>query len=209
MYASQADTIAIVLPRTQRERSRTTTARLVEAARPLFAADGFAGTLLDDVVRRAGVTKGALYHHFPGKRELFEAVFEHEQEQLAAVAVAAYRRRRDHWPGFEDACRAYLEASLDPGVQRITLLDAPSVLGWERLREIEDRHTGAQLRAGLERAVEEGVIARRPVEPLVQMLNGALCEAAMLVARSSNQRATMRDVMRELRQWLAALAAHP
>src|SRR3954447_25822182 len=90
MYVSQADTIAIVLPRTQRERSQTTTARLVEAARPLFAAHGFARTLLDDSILRAGVTKGALYHHFPGKRELFEAVFEHEQEQLAAVAMAAY-----------------------------------------------------------------------------------------------------------------------
>src|SRR3954447_6036405 len=209
MYVSQGSTIEIVLARTQRERSETTTARLVEAARPLFASDGFADTLLDDVVGRAGVTKGALYHHFPGKRELFAAVFEREQEQLAAVALAPSRRRRDHWSGFEDACRAYLEASLDPGVQRITLLDAPSVLGWERLRAIEDRHTVAQLRAGLERAVAEGIIARRPVEPLVQMLNGALCESAMLAARSSNQRATMRDVMRELRQWLAALAAHP
>jgi AcrR family transcriptional regulator len=195
------------VPRTQRERSETTTTKLVEAARPLFAADGFAGTLLDDVVRRAGVTKGALYHHFPSKRELFEAVFEREQEHLAAVSLAAYRRRRDHWTGFEDACRAYLEASLDGGVQRITLLDGPSVLGWERLRAIEDRHTVAQLRVGLERAVEEGIIAERPVEPLVQMLNGALCEAATLIARSTDQRAATRQVMRELRQWLAALAS--
>jgi AcrR family transcriptional regulator len=192
--------------RTQRERTETTTARLVEAARPLFAADGFVATLLDDVVARAGVTKGALYHHFPSKRELFAAVFEREQERLAAVALAAYRRRRDHWAGFEDACRAYLEASLDPGVQRITLLDAPAVLGWERLREIEDRHSVAQLRAGLQRAVDDGTIARRPVEPLVQMLNGALCEAATLAARSKSPRAATRDVMRELREWLDALA---
>jgi AcrR family transcriptional regulator len=195
------------VPRTQRERTETTTTRLVEAARPLFAADGFTATLLDDVVRRAGVSKGALYHHFPSKRELFAAVFEREQEHLAAASLAAYRRRRDHWAGFEAACRAYLEASLDPGVQRITLLDAPAVLGWERLREIEDRHTVAQLRAGLERAVAEGIIARRPVEPLVQMLNGALCESAMLAARSGNPRAVTRHVMRELREWLAALAA--
>jgi AcrR family transcriptional regulator len=195
------------MPRTQRERSETTTTQLVTAARELFAADGYAATLLDTVVDAAGVTKGALYHHFAGKRELFEAVFEREQQRLAEVSRAAYRRRRDPWAGFEEACRAFLDASLDPGVQRITLLDGPAVLGWERLRAIEDRYTVAQLRAALERAVEEGSIAPRPIEPLVQMLNGAICEAAMLAARSDNQRAATRQVQRELRVWLDALRA--
>ena len=121
------------------------------------------------------------------------------------MSLEAYARRRDHWSGFKDACRAYFEASLDPGVQRITLLDGPSVLGWDRLREIEDRHSVAQLRVGLERGVAEGVIAQRPIQPLVEMLNGAMCDAAMFVARSENPAATTRQVLRELRLWLDAL----
>lgn len=92
-------------------------------------------------------------------------------------------------------------------MQRITLLDGPSVLGWERLREVEDRYTVAQLRIGLERAIADDLIADRPIEPLVQMLNGAICEAAMLAARSENQPATTRQVLRELRVWLDALRA--
>jgi AcrR family transcriptional regulator len=191
--------------RTQRERSEATTGELLAAARELFASKGYAATLLDDVVRRAGVTKGALYHHFGGKRELFEAVFEQEQRELAEAGAVAYARKRDRWAGFYEACRAYFEASLDPGVQRITLLDGPAVLGWERLREIEDRHTVANLRRGLEIAMADGVIASRPLEPLVQMLNGAMCEAAMLVARSDDQRAATRQVLAELRIILDAL----
>jgi AcrR family transcriptional regulator len=195
--------------RTQRERSQATTAELIESARQLFAADGFAATLLDDVVRRAGVTKGALYHHFDSKRQLFEAVFEQEQRRLAEIGLAAYARKRDHWEGFYAACRAFFEASLDPGVQRITLLDGASVLGWERLREIEDRHTVANLRRGLEIAIDQGVIAPRPLEPLVQMLNGAICEAAMMVARAEDQRAATRQVLAELKLFLDALSKPP
>ena len=192
---------------TQRERSEATTARLVAAARELFATHGYAATLLDDVVVAAGVTKGALYHHFAGKRELFEAVFAAEQERLAVTAGRAAARRRDPWAGLWEGCRAYLEASLEPGVQRITLLDGPSVLGWDRLRELEDAYTVAPMRAALERAVAEGLISKRPIEPLVQMLNGAICEAAMLIARSENQRSASKQVMREIRLWLDALRA--
>jgi AcrR family transcriptional regulator len=193
------------MPRTQRERSETTTADLVAAARDLFAADGYAGTLLDDVVARAGVTKGALYHHFKGKKELFEAVFERETEQIADTVKAAYAREPDGWSGFHAGCRAFFEACLDPGVQRIHLLDGPAVLGWDRVREIEDRHTTRKLRMGLEAAVRDGVIAERPIEPLVQMLNGAMCDAAMLVARSEDQRAAASQVLDELSVMLAAL----
>jgi hypothetical protein len=119
---------------------------------------------------------------------------------------AAYRRKRNHWEGFYAACVAFFEASLDPKVQQITLLDGPSVLGWERLREIEDRHTIANLRLGLQIAIEDGIIAPRPLEPLVQMLNGAMCEAAMLVARAKDQRKAMREVLAELRVFLEALS---
>jgi AcrR family transcriptional regulator len=191
--------------RTQRERSEATTGELLSAARELFAADGYVATLLDDVVKRAGVTKGALYHHFESKRELFEAVFEGEQMKIAQASAKAYRRKRDHWSGFYEGCRAFFESSLDPGVQRITLLDAPSVLGLERIREIQGRYAQAMLIDGLQQAIDDGTIASRPVEPLASMLSGAICEGARLVARSDDQRKVTRQVLAELRVQLDAL----
>ena len=193
--------------KTQQQRSDATTAELIEAARRLFAADGYAATLLDDIVREAGVTKGALYHHFDGKRDLFRLVFEREQQALAAAVTAAHAKEPDHWDGFRAGCRAFLEASMDPGVQRITLLDAPSVLGWEAMREVEASYSLAMLREGLEVAVTEGRIAPRPVTALANMLLGALCEGAMMTARSADQPEATRQVLAELDAQLDSLAA--
>ena len=190
---------------TQRDRTAATTTKLIAAARNLFATHGYAATLLDDVVRDAGVTTGALYHHFPNKLELFAAVYEQEQQRLAELSIAAHRARQDDQDGLEAGSRAFLEASRDPGVQRITLLDAPSVLGWERLRAIEDRYTIAILRVALAQAVATGLFDDRPIEPLVQMLNGALCEASLLIARSENQQEVTEQVLFELRVWLEVL----
>lgn len=185
--------------RTQVERSDATRAALVAAAHSLFAKDGFSATSLDDVVARAGLTKGSLYHHFAGKRELFEAVFEKEQMRLAELGMRAYAGKRDQCAGLFEACRAFLEAALDPGTQRVTLLDGPTVLGWDRLREIENRYTLANLRLGFERAMSEKLVAVRPIEPLLQLLNGALCDAAMYVARSKDPRVTLRVTLAEFR----------
>ncbi len=191
--------------RTQRDRTAATTTKLIAAARDQFATNGYAATLLEDVVRDAGVTTGALYHHFPNKLELFAAVYEQEQQRLAELSIAAHTARRDDQDGLEAGLRAFLEASRDPGVQRITLLDAPSILGWERLRSIEDRYTIAMLRIALQQAVTAGLFDERPVEPLVQMLNGALCEASLLIARSENQEEVTEQVLLELRIWLSVL----
>ena len=191
--------------RTQRERSEATTSELLEAARELFAQDGYAATSLDAIAAAAGVTKGAVYHHFAGKREIFRAVFEREQRRLAAIEADAYRRKRDPWEGFYSATRAFLEASLDPGVQRITLLDAPGALGWETMREIEAPNALAGIRHALRESMDAGRIAERPVEPLANLLFGAVCEAAMAVARAENQRTAQRGVLAALRELLRGL----
>src|SRR5688500_13290687 len=126
--------------RTQQERSETTTRALVAAARELFALRGYEDTLLDDVARAAGVTKGALYHHYAGKRELFRAVFEAEERQMMRTIAAAHAKERDPWKGFYAGCRAFLE-TLEPGTQRVTLIDGPAVLGAETVAEILDRYS--------------------------------------------------------------------
>ena len=193
--------------RSQPERSEATQRALVEAARDLFASEGYSATQLDDVVRAAGVTKGALYHHFEGKSDLFRAVFEHEQGRLAKVVSDAYRRQRDPWKGFLAGCRALLEAQLDPGVQRVTLLDAPSVLGWEQKREIESRYCLQLVKKGLQAAMAEGQIASRPIEPIAHLVVGAVCEGSMMVARADDQPAAAKRLFTELRLLLEAFRA--
>ena len=195
--------------RSQPERSEATQRALIESARELFATDGYADTQLDDVVRSAGVTKGALYHHYEGKADLFRAVFEHEQGRLAKVVSEAYHRQRDPWKGFLAGCRALLEAQLDPGVQRITLLDAPSVLGWEQKREIESRYCLQLVKKGLQAAMAEGQIALRPIEPIAHLVVGAVCEGSMMVARADDQRAAAKRLLTELRLLLDAFRAPP
>jgi AcrR family transcriptional regulator len=192
--------------RTQEERTEATTAALVTAARELFAEDGYAATSLDAVVARAGVTKGALYHHFDSKRSLFLAVFEREQRALAGLVADAFLAKRDPWAGFEAGSRAFLEASLDPHVQRITLLDAPAALGWEAMRAAE-AGTLRMMEDGLRRSIAAGRLPKRPVEPLAALLFGALCEGAMTVARAEDQAAAHRGTVAELKRLFAALAA--
>ncbi len=123
--------------RTQAERTEATTTALVDAARELFAHDGYAATSLDAVAAKARVTKGAVYHHFQGKPQLFEAVFGREVERLCAALPAVYASKRDPWDAFEACCRAFLEECLEPGLQRIMLLDALAAMGWEGVRRME------------------------------------------------------------------------
>lgn len=194
--------------RTQAERSRATVAALLAAARELFAQDGYAATSLDDVVAKAGLTKGALYHHFHGKRELFRAVYEQEQQRLLQIVAAAAIKRRSAWSMLRAASDAFLDTSLDPAVQRITLLDAPTALGWETMREIEGEGSLSVLKEGLKQAMEEGSIAKRPVDPLAHLLFGALCEATMTIARAEDQPATARHIRAELARLLEAISGY-
>lgn len=191
---------------TQAERTEATTTALVDSARELFAQDGYAATSLDAVVARAGVTKGALYHHFDAKRSLFRAVYDREQERTAAITAAAAARKRDPWDAFEAGCRAFLDHTLDPGVQRILLIDAPGAIGWEDMRASE-RQSLLMMEEGLRRSIAAGRIAKRPVEPLAVLLFGALCEAAMTIARAPDQPAALRPMWAETRRLFAALAA--
>ena len=187
------------------EQTEATRDALVAAARVLFGDRGYVATSTEEIVRRARVTRGALYHHFAGKREVFRAVYDAEQQRLARIEGEAFRAKRDPWQGFKAGCRAYLEAASEPGVQRITLLDAPGALGGAAMRESES-DAFAMAVAGLERAMAAGRIGRRPAEPLASLLFGALGEAAMAIARSDDQPGTLRAMTRELGRLLDGLA---
>jgi AcrR family transcriptional regulator len=180
---------------------------LLSAARDRFARDGYAGTSLDAVAGAAGVTKGALYHHFSGKQDLFRAVFEEEQRRLVGLVAEAYGKQDDPWDAFYEGCRAYLEATADPAVQRIVSLDAPSALGWDTVREIETESSFGSIVAGLKRAMKAGRIVERPAEPLAHLLFGALGEGAIAIATARDQRKALRSVLESMRALLDALAA--
>jgi AcrR family transcriptional regulator len=195
--------------RTQAERTQTTVAALLGAARELFARDGYAATSLDEVVTHAGLTKGALYHHFAGKQALFRAVYERELQRMAVMIDdhPSVKATRTSWGALRAACEAFLDVSLDPAIQRITLLDAPAALGWETMREIENETSLRLLKEALKRAMDERSIAARPVDPLANLLFGAMCEAAMAIARGADQATNARRTRAELRRLLEAVAA--
>lgn len=190
--------------RTQAERTEATTTALVDAARELFAADGYAATSLDAVATKARVTKGAVYHHFQGKQQLFEAVFAREVDRLCAVMPTVYASKRDPWDAFEACCRAFLEECLEPGLQRIMLLNALAALGWEGVRRMEAPMMNL-MEVAIARAVDAGRIAPRPAGPLAVFLYGALCETSMNVARADNQKAAHRRALTELSKVLDGL----
>jgi AcrR family transcriptional regulator len=190
----------------QAERSEATVQHLIATARDLFASNGFGETSIEDIVRTAGVTRGALYHHFGGKADIFRAVVEDEAERLAKRLQRAALKEQDPWRQLEAGCMEFLDACRDPAVRQIGLLDAPAVLGWQELREIDLRHSLALLLQGLESAMAEGKLRRRPPAPLAHLLFGAMCEAGMLVARATDTRRAMREVGREVRELLGGLA---
>ena len=194
-----------VARRTQAERTEATTAALVDAARELFARDGYEATSLDAVAARAGVTKGAVYHHFEGKRQLFEAVFSREVERIAMPLAAAYARKKDPWDAFGAGCRAFLDECLDPSLQRIVLLDASAAIGWEQIRRLESPLL-EMMELGISRAAEAGRIAPRKPGPLAHFLYGALCETAMIVARADDPKAAHREAVVEIGRVLEGLA---
>jgi AcrR family transcriptional regulator len=195
--------------RSQAERSAATTERLHASARRLFAEKGYAATSLGDIVADAGLTKGAIYHHFAGKEEVFRDVFEREQRALVRVVADAALRERDPWDGFRAGWRAFLEASQDPSVQRITLVEAPIALGWQGARHIGSSYTIALLAAGLERAMEAGRIVERPVRPLARLLFAAMCEGSMIIAGAADQEQSRREVSDAVDALLAGLEVRP
>lgn len=191
------------------EQSEATRAALVATARPLFAERGFAGVGTEEIVRAAGVTRGALYHHFPAKRALFQAVYEAVEADLVERIAGAAASAGDPREALRAGAQAWLDACEDPAVQRIALLDAPSVLGWERWREIGMEYGFGLVQGTLQAAMDAGALEPQPVRPLAHLILGALDEAAMLVARADDGGRTRREVGESLARFLDHLAPPP
>jgi AcrR family transcriptional regulator len=193
-------------PSLKAAQSEATRAALIATARRLFAERGYAEVGTEEIVRAAGVTRGALYHHFAGKKELFEAVYEEVERQLVErIAASAISSASDPLQALQAGSDAFLDACEDPAVQQIALLDAPSVLGWERWREIGLRYGFGLVQATVQAAMDAGLIERQPVQSLSHLLLGAMDEGAMLIARSDDGGQTRREVGASMARFLEAL----
>ncbi len=196
--------------RTQAERTAETREALLKAARPLFAAHGFADVALETIVRAAGVTRGALYHHFADKTELFAAVFEQVEAEVAGCMSEAIiaANQTDPVEVMRLGAHFWLDACSDPEVQRIVLVDAPAVLGWTRWTEIGNRYNMGMVRELLKSAIEASRIPPQPVEATALTLLGAMREATLYVARAQDHAPARREAGDVMDRFIRALGAN-
>ena len=173
---------------TQAERTEATRGRLIATARRLFAAKGFAATSTEEILSEATVSRGALYHHFPSKTDLFQATFEQVEDELTAqvLQVATSSGETDPMRILQLGFDAFLDQCVNPEVQRIVMLDGPTVLGWDLWHELDERYAFGTIKAVLSVAAEMGRIEQSAVDPLTHLLLGAVMQAGMVVARSDD-----------------------
>ena len=179
---------------------------LVAAARRLFGRDGFAATSVDEIAREARLTTGALYHHFPNKTALFEAVFEAVHADLLEASLQASVGAADEVELLTRGFDAFLDAVLEPDVQRIIILDAPAILGLARFTELDERYAFAAITAALSAATAAGRLRVDDPETLARLLLGALTRGGMLIANSATPKETRDAVARSIRVLLEGLA---
>jgi AcrR family transcriptional regulator len=184
-----------------------TRAALVAAGRLFFGQAGFAQTSVEDLAREAGVTTGALYHHFPTKAALFEAVFELVHAELMSASGEAAERADGAVESLAAAFEAFLDKVLEPDVQRIIISDGPSVLGPARFTELDERYAFAAIVAALQSAADSGLLRADDPATLARLLLGALTRGGMLIASSDEPVATRNAVAATLRSILTGLAA--
>ena len=185
--------------------ARATRDALIRAALELFTKRGYANVGTEEIVARAKVTRGALYHHFADKRDLFRAVFERVEADLMERIGAQMQAGDDPWELILGGMRSFLDACEEPAVKQISLTDAPAVLGWQEWREIDNRHGLGLTRAALQSAVDAGVIRPIAVEPMAHLFVAALSEAAFVIAYSDHPRKARAEVEAALLQLMEGL----
>lgn len=191
--------VNVVTVRSRRlEYSESTRQALVDSAVELFTKRGYAGTSLDEVAKRARLTKGALYHHFSGKQALFEAAFDAVENEFVSKLTEIVSAPGDPWATAIAGLRAYVRVCLEPSYQRIVVHEAPVVMGWERWREAEEHFSYGLLRSTIEVLVESGELEQLPVETMTRLLFGALSAGASSIAGASDPRKASAEVERTI-----------
>ena len=191
--------------RTQQERSDATRAALITAARDLFGTRGYHDVPAEEITRTAGVTRGALYHHFGDKQGLFRAVVEVVERELTAEVSGVLDDAPDPLSGLSGALGVFLDTCLRPDVRRISLTDAPAVLGWDAWRELEAEYGLGLVAKHLAAARDAGLIVDTPVEALAQLVLATVMEAARMIANADDPDRVREDVQQVFAGWLGGL----
>jgi len=172
---------------------RATRGQLIEVATRLFAEHGYEGTSIEAVLLAAGVSRGALYHHFAGKEALFEAVVSAVSEQVTVKLTEAVQGCADPLDAMRTASVAWIGLAADPVIQRVVLVDAPSVLGWDRWRAMDDGRTLGAMRAMLQAISDSGRLPAELVGPFSHMILAALDEIVLVIARAPDSEAAVAE----------------
>jgi len=188
-------------PRTKAAQRDATIAALIAAARKLFTERGYAAVGTEEIVQAAGVTRGALYHHFRDKEELFQAVLVQVSAETTTRIAREASAVDDPWEELVTGIDAFLDACTTPEMQRIVLIDGPAVLGWDLWRAIDAEHGLGLLEQAVQNAIDAGRLAPQSARAVAHVLLGALDEAEMVVARAPDPvaaRAEMGETVRHL-----------
>jgi AcrR family transcriptional regulator len=172
---------------------RATRGQLIEVATRLFAEHGYEGTSIEAVLSAAGVSRGALYHHFAGKEALFEAVVSAVSEQVTVELAETVQGCADPLDAMRTAALAWIDLAADPVIQRVVLVDAPSVLGWDRWRAMDDGRTLGAMRVMLQAISDSGRLPAELVGPFSHMILAALDEIVMVIARAPDSEAAVAE----------------
>ena len=166
----------------------------VAVAREMFTEQGFAATSIEDITKRAGAAKGALYHHFSGKHALFRAVYEAVEAEAVSAVMAAATAEREPWAGVRAGLSAFLDACLEPAFRRVVVLDSVTVLQHEVWEGGIEHVELPMLRTVLRPLTASKLLAGVAVEPLAHVALGGLYGAALFIARSANPNAARGEV---------------
>jgi len=191
------------------EQGQATRQQLVSVATELFGARGYEATSIEAVLDAAGVSRGSLYHHFPSKEALFEAAMQAVETRVGEETLAAVEGATDSASLLRAGCLAWIRIAGDPVVQRIILLDAPSVLGWERWREIEEEHALGMIRSTMQLAALEGHIPRDLVDVFAHTLLATMNELALMMVRADDFASAQRTAELAVDELLGRLLAQP
>jgi AcrR family transcriptional regulator len=193
------------VPGKRAAQGRATRGQLIEVATGLFADHGYEGTSIEAVLAAAGVSRGALYHHFAGKEALFRAVLETLSERITEQLTEVISGCTDPVEAVRTSALGWIDLAGDPVIQRIMLVDAPSVLGWEQWRAMDEGRTVGAMRAMLQAVSDTGRLPGKLVDPFADMILAALDEAAMVVARAPDSRVAVAEGRQAVEEFLARL----
>ena len=191
------------------EKGQETRRAIIETATHLFAEHGYAAVSIDAVLAACEISRGALYHHFASKEALLEAVFEAVEIDVTNKVLAGAASARGAVEAVRAGCEAFLDLTQDPVVRQIVLTDAPSVLGWEKWREIDERHAFGLMKAALEPAAKEAGLPAALVDAFAHMLLASLSEVALMIAKADDSTVALENGRRAVRELLDRILAHP